>query len=177
MTENFKTEKFLGIDWLKNATKDGGAQDEIINKKSTNDIILNHVSATKKYAKSKIVEKRMWASCDPDILLPMIENNNGLYEIIHKFPHKVYFDIDEEIPAGGVATPLQDHINQIDILFPNSDMAISGSLTESKASYHVILNNYMINNVDDRNTIKIIVESLGWDNKVYTKNRNIYRPT
>ena len=170
---NFKTENFLGIDWLKNATKEGGAQDEVIRLKPTeSNVVLNRVY--KKYAKS--AEVRMWASCEPLQLLPMIATNNNLYEVIHKFPHKVYFDIDEEIPAGGIATPLQTHIDQINKLFPNSDMAISGSVTDSKASYHVILNNYMINTPNDRNTIKIIVESLGWDNKVYTKNRNMKLP-
>ena len=170
---NFKSENFLNINWLRNATKDGGAQDEVIkNKTDINNIILNRVY--KKYAKT--AEVRMWASCEPLQLLPMIENNNNLYEVIHQFPHKVYFDIDEEIPAGGIATPLQNHIDQIDKLFPNSDMAISGSLTDSKASYHIILNNYMINNINDRNTIKIMVDSLGWDNKVYTKNRNMKLP-
>jgi hypothetical protein len=180
---NFKSENFLNINWLRNATKDGGAQDEVIkNKTDINNIILNRVY--KKYAKT--AEVRMWASCEPLQLLPMIENNNNLYEVIHQFPHKVYFDIDEElIPievGGGVkgvrplATPLQNHIDQIDKLFPNSDMAISGSLTDSKASYHIILNNYMINNINDRNTIKIMVDSLGWDNKVYTKNRNMKLP-
>jgi len=169
----FKTEKFLGVDWLRNATKDGGAQDEVIKLKSNDiNVVLNHVS--KKYAKS--VEKRMWSSCDPDALLPMVENNNGLYEVIHKFPHKVYFDIDEEIPAGGIATPLDTHIDKINALFPNSDFAVSGSITEAKASYHIVLNNYLINSVSDRNTIKIIVDGLGWDNKVYTKNRNMKLP-
>lgn len=187
MSELFKTEKFLGVDWLRNATEKGGAQDEVIKLKSNDsNVVLNHVSATKKYAKSKIIEKRMWTSCDPDALLPMVENNNGLYEVIHKFPHKVYFDIDEDlIPievGGGVkgvrplATPLDSHIDKINVLFPNSDFAISGSVTESKASYHIVLNNYLINSVSDRNTIKIMVESLGWDNKVYTKNRNMKLP-
>ena len=99
MSELFKTEKFLGVDWLRNATEKGGAQDEVIRLKSNDsNIVLNHVSATKKYAKSKIVETRMWASCDLNALLPMVENNNGLYEVIHKFPHKVYFDIDSKYP-------------------------------------------------------------------------------
>ncbi|AIW01943.1 MAG: putative replication origin-binding helicase [Yellowstone Lake virophage 7] len=173
MSELFKTEKFLNVDWLRNATKDGGAQDEVIKLKvSVDDVVLNHVS--KKYAKA--AEKRMWTSCNSDALLTMINSNNGLYEVIHQFPHKVYFDIDEEIPAGGEATPLDAHIDKINALFPNSDFAVSGSITESKASYHIVLNNYLINSVSDRNTIKIIVDGLGWDNKVYTKNRNMKLP-
>jgi hypothetical protein len=135
---NFKSEKFLNIEWLKNATKEGGAQDEVIKLKSDiNNIVLNRVY--KKYAKT--AEIRMWASCEPLQLLEMIKSNYGLYEVIHQYPHKVYFDIDEQIPAGGVATPLETHIEQINKLFPNSDYAVSGSITESKASYHIILNN------------------------------------
>jgi len=166
---NFKTVNFLNINWVKNATKEGGAQNEVINNKKPSEVVLNHVS--KKYAKS--AELRMWASCEPDKLLEIIDKNNGLYEVIHQFPHKVYFDIDEEIAVGGVATPLETHLDKINTLLPDGDIAVSGSITESKASYHITLNNYMINSADDRNLIKIIAETLGWDGKVYTKNRNM----
>ena len=166
---NFKVVKFLGFDWLKNATKEGGAMGEIINNKKVNEIVLHHLS--KKYEKS--AELRLWGSCDPSKLLEMITTNNYLYEVIDKLPHKVYFDIDEDIAVGGVAIPLETHLNKINEILPDGDIAVSGSITEKKASYHITLNNYLIQSAEDRNIIKTIAKTLGWDDRVYTKNRNM----
>lgn len=184
----FHNQKFLGFNWLKNATADGGALKEVIKNKKPNEIILNHVS--KKYEKVK--ELRMWGSCTPEALLPLITSNNYLYEVITSYPYKVYFDIDEEIEPDkpteldelfelleiepiekNINDYLKPHIRVINELFPNGDIAISGSLSASKASFHITLNNYLIRSDIDREVVKIIVETLKWDNKVYTKNRNM----
>ena len=58
-------------------------------------------------------------------------------------------------------------------------MAISGSISDEKTSYHIALQNYIIHNEDERQTIKQIIkyiseneeESFDW--KVYTQNRNM----
>ncbi len=57
-------------------------------------------------------------------------------------------------------------------------MSISGYEIENKNSYHIILNNYIINNVEEREKLKIIVKyfnslNSNFDWKVYTKNRNM----
>jgi len=35
----------------------------------------------------------MWGSCDTTKALKLIQKNSGAYEILYKFPMKVYFDI------------------------------------------------------------------------------------
>jgi hypothetical protein len=58
-------------------------------------------------------------------------------------------------------------------------MAVSGSITIEKESYHIVLNNYIIKNIEDRDYIKNIVQYLNntyddsFDWKVYTNNRNM----
>ena len=152
-----------------NTTKLGGAQDKAISMASPTDVILN--SHTTKLG-------RMWGFCQPSHLLKLLEKNHGLYEVITKFPHKVYFDIDEgSIPA------FEPFITQVKSIieeyFPNGNMAISGSFTPEKASLHIILNNYVIHNEAERTHIKMLVKYLqdtrlsSFDWKVYTKNRNM----
>jgi hypothetical protein len=52
----------------------------------------------------------------------------------------MYFDIDKK---GETDNNFLDKIKQ-DILeyFPNAEMAVSGSLTTEKVSYHIVLQNY-----------------------------------
>ena len=37
---------------------------------------------------------KMWADVSNTQLLKLLEKDNSIYEVIHSFPHKVYFDID-----------------------------------------------------------------------------------
>ena len=85
MNSNFRNVNFMKHQWTKNITKQGGAQNEVIKNKSCNDLVI--LSVTKKYG-------RMWCSMSENDLINNIENNNGLYEVITSYPHKVYFDID-----------------------------------------------------------------------------------
>ena len=63
--------------------------------------------------------------------------------------------------------------------FPNADYAVSGSITENKTSFHLIINNYVIHNKEERNYVQMITKHLrltedeGFDWTVYTKNRNM----
>ena len=121
---------------------------------------------------------RMWGSCQPKSLLTLLESNKGIYEVITSFPFKVYFDIDEKSVEN-----FDEWFNQvkaiIDTYFPNSDMAISGSKTETKTSLHIILNNYLIHDETEREQMKQLVKYISnnqmksFDWKVYTKNRNM----
>ena len=166
----FSTLKYLKINWLKNKTKDCGAQSEVIRLCPLNDIIVK--SWTVKHGQA-------WTSCSELIMLNLIIKNHGLYEIISKYPHKVYFDIDcvdvEVIKSASLLPKLLVKLNE---LFPDSDLSVSGSVTLVKESYHIVLNKYMINSVEDRNHIKAILKHLsliypevGYDWKVYTDNR------
>lgn len=169
--------KVYGMNWTCNKSKIGGAQNEVIKNAGKDDVIL--VSDTQKNG-------RMWGATSPDNLLKLIETNKGLYEVIARFPHKVYFDIDEECDGSNYTEEqkeahLFNTLGCLEEFFPNckNDVAVSGSYTEKKISYHIILNNYIINNEDERQTMKTIAKYIknasceGMDWKVYTKNRNM----
>ena len=119
---------------------------------------------------------RMWADCSNDELLKLTEKDNSIYEVIHKFPHKVYFDIDADNKDYDIYEKIIPKINE---LFPDSDMAVSGSKSEVRQSYHIVLNNYLIHNEVERETINSLVKYLNanyddsFDIKVYSKNRNM----
>ena len=168
MNTNFKTIKFLKKNWLKNITNSGGAQNEVIKNKASTDLIIHCQHQD---------HGRMWCCMTEDELLENTKKNNGLYEVITEYPHKVYFDIDkDEKTDDAYLNKITDKINE---LFPDSNMAISGSVTEDKTSYHIILNHYFIDSIEERTQLKYIVKYLnhhfdnGFDWKVYTKNRNM----
>jgi len=89
----------------------------------------------------------MWGGVSPKKLLELICENRGIYEITNKFPHKVYFDIDKEGREDGFLDKIKNSITKY---FPNCEFAISGSYTETKTSFHIILTNYVIHNVEEQ---------------------------
>lgn len=163
-----KQVRALKTTFYKNDDANGGAQNEAIKTNKEDEVIVN--SVTKRWG-------RMWGNMTPNHFINSLEKNNGLYEVIHKFPHKMYFDIDKKAPfEDGFLDKIKQHILEY---FPNAEMAISGSITTEKVSYHIVLQNYQIHNEDERLKIRHIVshmnkvcdESFDW--KVYTKNRNM----
>jgi len=163
----FKIIKAWKVDFIKNITGDGGAMNEAFNKLKPDEIPIH--SFTNKNG-------RMWGNTSPKNLLKMIEKNKGLYEVIHSFPHKVYFDIDKHEKDENHLIKVKGIIQTY---FPDADMAVSGSITEEKTSYHIALQNYVIHNEDERQTIKQIAKYIceneedSFDWKVYTQNRNM----
>jgi protein tyrosine phosphatase len=161
----FITQTYKSVNWLKNQTKEGGAMEEVLKTKKEDDIAFNIIS--KKFG-------RMWGSCDNTTALKLIEKNSGLNEILHKFPMKVYFDIDktENLKEDEITT----YKNLILKYIPDAKMSISGSETNEKHSYHITLTNYVFNDMIERDDFKIFVkeylfeEDNGFDTKVYTKN-------
>lgn len=153
--------------FYKNDSNDGGAMKLAIDAMKHSQITVH--SQTKK-------DGRMWGATDPAHLLNLLEKNHGLYEVITHFPHKVYFDID----CNAKPTPdfLQKIKSTILSTFTEAEFAISGSITDSKTSYHIVLSNYLIRNKEERDTIKYIVKKWqqtepSFDWKVYTPNRNM----
>ena len=156
--------KFLKMDAYKNASQEGGAMATAIKNAVPGHIIWH--SQTKKNG-------RIWGSTTPENLLKLIEINRGIYEVIHNFPHKIYFDID-----GDPNLQLDSVKDVILQYFPEADMAISGSITEKRASFHITVQNYHICSEEDRNymivlTKHICIEHPSFDTRVYTKNRNM----
>lgn len=160
--------KLWKVDFFKNNDENGGAMAEAIKNCQPDQIVIH--SQTKK-------EGRVWGHTTPTIFVNLLEKNYGLYEVITQFPHKVYFDIDKH--EGANETYLENIKNIIWQFFPNAEMAISGSITETKTSYHIVLQNYVITSEQERDQIKHIVKFLcekydeSFDWKVYTKNRNM----
>ena len=84
----------------------------------------------------------------------------GLHEIISKYHHKVYFDIDfktdtKNIDADAYLNKLTDRITE---LFPNPDMAVSGNISEYTFSTHISLHNYKITNQRWKTKMQYIVQ-------------------
>lgn len=163
-----KSLKIWKVDFFKNDDENGGAMAEAIKNCPVNNIVIH--SQTKKNG-------RMWGYIEPTKFLALLEKNNGLYEVITQFPHKVYFDIDKK---GASSSEYLDTIKNIILqYFPNAEMAISGSIKETKTSYHIVLQNYIIHDENERQHMKHLVKYIcehvddSFDWKVYTKNRNM----
>lgn len=164
----FTTVTYKSINWLKNKTKEGGAMDEVLCKIQEGDMAFNVVSKK---------NGRMWGSCDTTKALKLIQKNSGAYEILHKFPMKVYFDIDKtnDLKPDDLTTYKNIILKHI----PDATTAISGSETDTKHSYHITLTNYTFKNEQEREQFKLFVQTVlyaedeGFDTKVYTKNRNM----
>lgn len=163
----FTTVKAWKVDFLKNATAEGGAMNEAIKNKKGGEIVIH--SHTNKHG-------RMWASTTPENYLKMIEKNKGLYEVITRYPFKVHFDIDKE---GKDEKHLEKIKKIIKEKFPFAEMAISGSITDAKTSFHIVLNNYIIEDEEQRELLKQVVKQMhekhceSFDWKIYTNNRNM----
>lgn len=162
----FKKINYKKIDFIKNATKDGGAQDEVLNTLETGKLPI-HIQNKK--------NGRMWGQATEKQILNMVDKNIGLYEVIHSYPHKVYFDIDKtELEENYLEKVKQIILDEI----PDAKLSISGSETDNKLSYHIVVNNYIITNDEEKTKLKLMVKNLnkkdnGFDWKVYTKNRNM----
>ena len=168
-TQNFKVITAYGVNWLTNATNnDKGAQQMVIESAPENHIIIK--SFTNKNG-------HIYADIQPEIILDVIKYDLNLMEIITNDKHKIYFDIDAKTSDIKDKDNYKESlINMINVIFPDSDMAISGSENEYKYSYHITLNNYMCLDSDDKNILKRIVKYIktvftAVDISVYSKNR------
>lgn len=155
--------------FIKNISENGGAMNEAIKVSNPQTDIVIHSDTQK--------NGRAWGYTQPLKLLELIKNNKGIYEVITKFPHKLYFDIDK---TGDVKDSFLNDIKDIiNKYFPNAEIAVSGSIKPEKVSYHIIVNNYTIHNQEEREYVKQIVKHISenvessFDWKVYTKNRNM----
>lgn len=155
-----------GVKWYKNKTKEGGAQD----------FVLQHARPRKEFHDNDVciqsVTKsngRMWAIVSERKLLKLVESNFGINEIMHSFPHKVFFDFDKK---GRDDKFLETIVPEIEKYFPNADMAISGSVRDEKTSFHIVLNNWTINSIAEQQAMKLIKLD-GIDSGVYNKNHSM----
>jgi len=158
------TKNIWKVDWTKNITKAGGAQAQVLTEMTADEIPLCFI--TKK-------DGRGWAAVSKEDYLRLCSKNHGIYEIIRPdAQRKVYFDVD--MKGGGGECNLETIKEKILEKFPDALFAISGSITEVKTSYHIVLLNYHFNSQDDQHKMMRWINTLtylGVDNCVYTKNR------
>jgi len=172
--DKYQLIKKYKIDFLKNITDECGAMKKVIRNKKADELII-HLHNRK--------DGRLWGSTTQEKLLKLIEKNRGVFEVLNSYPQKVYFDIDND--NAGDNFNINDYVNKIKNIinefFRDAEYAISGSYSQekNKASLHIILNNYLIQNDNDRDYMKVLSMYLNknkcadFDWKVYTKNRNM----
>ena len=168
-TNNFKNLRSYNIDWLKNASANKtGAQQMLINSKP------DHHMAIQSYTTKN---GHIYADVDPKAFILASKYNFNLMEIITDNYHTIYFDIDAK--ANTITDKAHFRalvISELEKVFPNADWAISCSENDVKYSYHIIGNNYIIRNEDDKQMLKLIGKKLketitDIDITVYSKNR------
>ena len=160
-------EKLWGPTWNKGT----GGQDISIQNKKDNEIIIAYHSEKR---------GRAWACCPINQIEKLIQSNRGLYEVLESYPKKLYFDVDFEDPPDDFCQESFLNMLTIDIqeYYPNVQFSVSGSVTSSKASIHLVATNYIIKDEVQLEQCKQIAKaiwskqiSLDW--KVYTKNRQM----
>ena len=159
----FEEKKAWKCSWLKNSSKDGGAQSAVLDKLEPDEIPI--CSITKKYG-------RMWSRINKEDYILLVSKNRGIYEIIQAdVPRKVYFDLDVYDVDNFDINIVKEKIIE---KFPNAIMAISGYDTPNKISRHIILMNYHFKNLEEQKKMLpwlSVLVYLGVDSLVYTRNR------
>lgn len=125
--------------------------------------------------------KKGFSSCTADKLLTLIDKNRGVYEMITRFPCKFYADIDFHNPPQDFNQKeyVANLIEAFSYFMPEIRFAVSGSVTNEKASFHFVAQNYTINNEEERSMAKLIAKKIcecddeGVDWKVYTQGRQM----
>ena len=120
---------------------------------------------------------RMWGIGSESELIKMTETNNHIFEVLlENNQKKVYFDID--IKPSEAKGSFTEHLKEckkiIMSMFKQPNFQVSGSESESKFSYHIILSNYVFNN--EFCLLKSFAEfykDYGFDPSVFNKNKNM----
>lgn len=143
-----------------------GSQEVLIKKMQTNERLFKIVHP--KYGHG-------WTLLKEDNIIDLVKNNNSfICEILTSYPKKVYFDIDCGEPDK---LQLKDVIEIIRKYFGDVNIAISGSEEATKKSYHIVLPNMIIKDINELIELKELVKKIQsndceyFDWKVYTTNR------
>ena len=148
--------KLLKNVFFKNDDDKGGALSQSIKECPENNITIKHHSQKNGQA---------WGFTTPEKYLNMISKNNNLYEMITKYPFKIYFDVDVKDTNDLAKLQTKEQQDEffdktlkiITDFFIDADIAVSGSIHTDKISYHIVLNNYMIYNDIDKLNLKAFI--------------------
>ncbi|KAI9089836.1 hypothetical protein DFS34DRAFT_689184 [Phlyctochytrium arcticum] len=156
MTE-IKQVEYQGITWYKNITKNGGAQNHVLQHLETDKLPVWNWSSK---------NGRMWGAATDDQVMKLIAKNRNIFEVLLKDrPRKVYFDIDKTQDS------LEYICKTLNGYFPNAQLNISGR-SEPDLSIHIVISNYVCLDEESTNLLSRIAAVHGWDTSVYNKNSN-----
>jgi hypothetical protein len=118
-------------------------------------------------------EGRLWTTVTHRQLTNLINHGNcWVYEILlPDLKRKVYFDVDKTSASlEEILAPVYQH-------FPHARCQVSGSeKDDGTKSYHITLSNYYADTLAAMLPVKLFTmkyQGLGYDDSVYTKNRNM----
>ena len=152
MNKNFEIINEYKLNWVKAISKDAEPQKHVITNCIPGNVVIKNVK-----------NGHCWTDLKSDQLLKLIEKNRYIQEVLCFYPFKVYFDIDKHTTDELLLNKIVDIINKY---FPNGDMAISGSINDKKTSYHICLNNYLIQNKEEHKYLKSIVRIIKEEEEV-----------
>jgi hypothetical protein len=140
-----------------------GTQDKLLSTINDDEYMIKHVHDVKGWACGIIKQDQM---------KDMVKTNNQIFEVVHRYPVKVFFDIDGKPNKCN----LDDVKVLIDKYFNTPKMAVSGYENEDKVSYHIVLPNLLIKDYNDLINMKKLVQKMqkeneNFDDSVYSKNR------
>ncbi len=158
--ENISTFYFFGLKWYG---------------KGSQDLLIPKLVKPQRLIKCVVNSRHLWTIIKEENLLNFVKNNNSfICEILCDYPRRVFFDIDcTEVDKLNLEQ-VKDIINKY---FENPRMAISGSETSIKKSYHITLPDIIIQNSDDLLKLKQKVGLIKkyiceyFDDSVYNKNK------
>lgn len=164
-----ESSELYNIKWYKKGKE--SAQDYLIEIIKDDELLIH---------KHTLKGGREWGITTPDNLLRITKKNRGLYEVIlTDRKRKVYFDIDvdreehKEVDSDELFKRCKNCILEA---FPRAVLEVSGSVTDEKISYHIILSNWYADNLVDSLCLKdfcMVNADCFFDSKVYTSNRNM----
>lgn len=136
---------------------------DLINKRKPDEILL--LSHGKK-------EGRIYSLVSPSQLLKLVNKNRGIHEhILTDMKRKIYFDIDSKND-----NLLVEGMHLIKTTFPNCRMNIHGYVNKNHkkngiiykkySSFHIILDNYHLDNYNETNKLREWVKSINKDRKL-----------
>lgn len=161
MYNKYTIKKIFGLPWLKMAKGCYGGQTLVNSSKPDGNKTIKIFNYNYGH---------VWTDCNKQELIKLLATNKNIYEIITEYPMRVYFDIDK--PGKTDDDYLTDFLKLIKVRFPFGKFAVSGSVTDAKTSYHIVISNYIISNSEQLEKLKVLVTHLKkdhneFDNSIY----------
>lgn len=166
--DNFSKINLLGCTWYKNKwnNKKGKSDcpDKLLigNRKKDQIMVLSHKK-----------KGRMYTLTSPDKLLKLVSKDRGIHEhILSDMKRKVYFDTDKD-------NNLVEALQLLRQVFPNCRINVNGYVNKNHKkkgkiipvyhSYHIVLDNYHLDNYEETKKLHSWIKSINKDRKILGK--------